>query len=982
MSKNIYAVSFILCVAYLFTNITVFAQQDGTATSERFFANYAITPYRGQYNNFPGDEANAVVQTRDGFIWFGGYGGLHRYNGGANFTSWTALTPNGFGSSSIRALYEDANGVLWIGTNDRGIVAFEHGVFTVYGRADGLPSSSVRAITGDAYGRIWGGTADGIFYIDSERNITHMPLDTNVSTLISSLAVDGYGNVFAVLGGGEVYILTLDGQTIRHGTENARTVGIMADGRVLIGMRDGVAVILCDYNPQEIPLPYGSIESVFVDSNDFTWILSTDGIGFFDTDKIFHSIGNPNGAGFYTDMWEDYQSGFWFTATRGGITRLAPSAFTRVGGINANGGPSNAVVSWNDLIIIGTDAGLTIFDADWNTLHEEFSDMFETRIRGITVCSQNYVWIATHADWGIVRFNPADGTYTNWTPEDGLSTERTRFVQEISDGVIVVGTAAGIDFIKDDVIVSAHDVFGTDAEIRTPGMMVLSTAYTTDGTLFAGTDGDGIYAVNRNGYTRVTEEDGLTGGIVLRVLYDAELDGVWAAASPGLSFIDAENNVHAIEKVPPLTFLDIMRHGDDLLLMYSGAIFLTNAADLLDPYVPFEYETIYRGSGLTALINANAWNMVTDDGRLFFNTDRGVQLYNFESEPPSFIPNVGIAEIYIDGVKQTNFFNETVVIPRGSYRLTIQMSLLSFGFADDSVLRFILEGQDSTPYTLTRGSNMEISYTNIRGGDYTLRVWSEDFYGNIGHYIEVEFFKERSFFEHIGVWIVLAALALLIMYGISISIVRYRTRILLARQQEYRQILSQSLKAIVNTIDAKDSYTSGHSARVAAYSVELARRMSMSDDFIENMYYIGLLHDVGKIGISNYILNKPGRLTNEEYETIKTHTTIGFEILKGITAIPNLTAGAVEHHERWDGKGYVSGKSSDDISLEARIISVADVYDAMASDRAYREALPKSAILEEFRRCAGYQFDPAIAAIAIAMIENDEFEKINTEDVL
>jgi putative nucleotidyltransferase with HDIG domain len=191
----------------------------------------------------------------------------------------------------------------------------------------------------------------------------------------------------------------------------------------------------------------------------------------------------------------------------------------------------------------------------------------------------------------------------------------------------------------------------------------------------------------------------------------------------------------------------------------------------------------------------------------------------------------------------------------------------------------------------------------------------------------------------------------------------------------------QSLTAIANTIDAKDEYTSGHSVRVATYSAEIARRMGMDKEFTENLYYIGLLHDVGKIGIPNEIINKPGKLTVDEYDSMKTHTAIGFEILKGITAIPNLTAGAIEHHERWDGKGYQNGISGENISLQARIIAIADTYDAMSSDRSYRKALPKGVILEELKKCEGTQFDPQITAIAIELIENGDFERIDTDKI-
>jgi putative two-component system response regulator len=199
---------------------------------------------------------------------------------------------------------------------------------------------------------------------------------------------------------------------------------------------------------------------------------------------------------------------------------------------------------------------------------------------------------------------------------------------------------------------------------------------------------------------------------------------------------------------------------------------------------------------------------------------------------------------------------------------------------------------------------------------------------------------------------------------------------------QYRMIISQALTAIANAIDAKDRYSSGHSSRVAAYSAEIARHMGLDDQFTENLYYIGLLHDVGKIGIPSELIMKPDKLTENEYSVMKEHPGIGEEILKDITTIHNLASGAAEHHERWDGGGYQKGLSGDGISLEARIIAAADTYDAMSTDRSYRKALPKDYILEEFKRCRGAQFDPQIADVTVELIERDHFSSIDVNKVI
>ena len=996
MKRHVYFV-LVAISALLLARAGLAMAQDQTAAefggdhAGRFLANYVVTIYSTLFNNFPSDAANAVLQTSDGFMWFGGYDGLYRFDG-ARFTIWDAVTPGGFGSSNIRALHEDADRVLWIGTNDRGLVAFQNGAFTVYDRANGLPSNTIRAIASDRSGRLWGGSSEGLFYVNREREVRHIELDTDTRQFVISVCIDMNGNVFVVMNSGELYVYTADGRTIRHPYEGVvSSVGIVSGNRVIAGTRAGNALILrfedgAFARSDIITTPLFNItheNPVFEDSSGFIWLLAQNGIGFLDHDERYQHVGNPNGVGFYTGIWQDYQNGFWITASRGGIVNLSPSVFTRVSELMGieDTGTVNAVVFHDGLMYIGTNDGLLILDARGNLVHTEFSEIFQTRVRGIFYDSAGNIWLCTYSDLGVVRYTPATRAHRTWTPVDGMATDRTRLVQELSNGVIAVGTATGINFIKGDYVVTANEAFGTSAFIQLPDIMVLSMVYTSDSTLFIGTDGDGIYTINRHGTVRFREQDGLTGGVVLRMLYCERENGVWVGAVPGLCFIDSAGQVHVIDKVPPHTFLDILQYRDDLILLTSSAIMRANAAMLLDPYVPFAYSVVNRASGLAAGINANSWNLITDDGRLFFCTDRGVKIYSLEHEFTPFIPNPGVASIHVDGIKHGNF-SERIVLPRDAYRMTIELSLLSFGFMGDAVLRYMLVGQDSEPFTLVRGDNMSISYTNLRGGDFTLRVWTEDPYGNTGSLIEISIFKELGFFEHAAVWVIIAILALSLITLVVVAIIRYRSRRFLEKQREYRTIISQALTAITNAIDAKDSYTSGHSARVAAYSVKIAQQMGMDKDFIENLYYIGLLHDVGKIGIPNEIINKPEKLTEGEYAIMKQHTSIGYEILKEITAIHNLTAGAAEHHERWDGEGYQHGIAGENITLEARIIAAADTYDAMSSDRSYRNMLPKDVIIDEFKLCAGKQFDRQIAEIVIEMIEQGRFNSIDIGEII
>jgi HD-GYP domain-containing protein (c-di-GMP phosphodiesterase class II) len=169
-----------------------------------------------------------------------------------------------------------------------------------------------------------------------------------------------------------------------------------------------------------------------------------------------------------------------------------------------------------------------------------------------------------------------------------------------------------------------------------------------------------------------------------------------------------------------------------------------------------------------------------------------------------------------------------------------------------------------------------------------------------------------------------------------------------------------TIESLTASIDAKDPYTSGHSRRVALLSWQLALALGQSPEQAERVRIAGLVHDVGKIGVPEAVLTKGGRLTDDEFNAIKLHPQIGHRILKDIDLLQDVLPGVLHHHERWDGRGYPACLAGADIPLLARIIALADTFDAMSSNRSYRSALPREQVLAEMRRCAGAQFDPAL----------------------
>jgi putative nucleotidyltransferase with HDIG domain len=203
--------------------------------------------------------------------------------------------------------------------------------------------------------------------------------------------------------------------------------------------------------------------------------------------------------------------------------------------------------------------------------------------------------------------------------------------------------------------------------------------------------------------------------------------------------------------------------------------------------------------------------------------------------------------------------------------------------------------------------------------------------------------------------------------------VRERTKQLAAKHQELQTAYVQTVGALAEAVDAKDSYTRGHSERVGVYASKIAREMSFPKEFIERVYIAGLLHDVGKIGVSDYVITKPDKLTPAEYDEIKQHPEIGARILEPVDFLADIAPCVRHHHEWFDGstRGYPDRLRGDKIPLPSRVILVADTVEAMTSDRPYRKALPLETVVSEIAKYSGSQFDPKCAEAFLRLLDRE-----------
>ncbi len=290
---------------------------------------------------------------------------------------------------------------------------------------------------------------------------------------------------------------------------------------------------------------------------------------------------------------------------------------------------------------------------------------------------------------------------------------------------------------------------------------------------------------------------------------------------------------------------------------------------------------------------------------------------------------------------------------------------------DGEVLVRMMPGDKLVYYPSSDVNAMEVPLEPYKGtvpGVILYVAIGEDISGST---LELDYTFHRLIKSEPLFWISLAGFAIWLVSLVTFFITSAQIRKYNERHERDNEIIRESMETFTGFIDAKDPYTNGHSKRVAYYTRLIAGEMGYEGEELDRIYYVALLHDCGKIGVPDNILRKPGKLTDEEFEVIKSHTVRGGEILSSFRSLKNAGEGALFHHERYDGRGYPEGKKGDDIPFIARVICVADSFDAMNSNRVYRKKLSKEDILNEIINNKGKQFDPNVADVFLRLLEDE-----------
>ena len=941
------------------------------------------------YNNTNGlttSEANAIAQTSDGFLWIGSYGGLVRYDGNKFEQIEIDKTMSG-----VKSLFVDSRDNLWIGSANNGVAVMDKGQLTYWYESDGLPEGSVNVIQEDDSGIIYVAAREGLVTIDSTLELAKFDdKRINDQQIIDIKKGDG-GRLYCLSDEGDVF-------TIKNGEiTNYRMTSIDYGFTCLVPHpNDPDHVFLAqrhylydldltkrtdddhygDTAPEELE-HFALDETQYIQDieciNGRIWVCSDTGIGIHSVeDGTFYKLDDVPMTGSVEHVMRDYQGNYWFSSTRLGVMKLVPNRFRNV---LVRYGLSEKVVNTtcmvDNTLFVGTDTGLVVIDSngirDSYPVRNVFSAdraygkadlindlLAKVRIRSIVYDSKNRLWFST---WGSGLMCLEQDTLFQYTSEDtqntsslGLISDNIRTIHEREDGSICAIGAGGMSVIQNRQVVQNY---GTKDGIKDTS--ILTIAENSNGDILLGSDGGGLYIINDTGVKTIGTKEGLSSGIVMRIKKDRTRDLFWLVTNNSVSYMTKDYKLKMVTSFPYTNNFDVYQNSkDEIWVLSSNGIYVVPTEQMIaDKVTTLVHYTAMNG--LPCITTANSYSELTDSGDLYIAGTAGVVRVNIESSKSESVESKSsIPYLDADGVRVYPDYDGSFHVASRVKKITIYSYVMNYSLTD-LMVSYRLDGFDERTTSLNAEELIPVDYTNLPGGDYSFVLDVTDSMSTKHHTLRVKITKEKAIYEEVWFWIPVAIIGLLLVVGTTMLIMFFRMKKIRKKNRDNMTLIHEITEAFAKVIDMKDTYTNGHSSRVAMYTAMLAEELGCNKETVERYYHVALLHDIGKVGVPSAVLNKPGKLTDTEFELIKTHTSMGYGTLEGISIMPELALGAKYHHERPDGKGYPDHLKGDEIPRVAQIIAVADCFDAMYSNRPYRKRMNFEKAVAIIKEAAGTQ---------------------------
>ena len=957
--------------------------------------------------------AEGLCQTDDGYVWIGQFSGLTRYDS-KEFVTFKEFEEDGVKHNIINVLsLETKDNVLFIQTNTN-IFTYKNNVFHYvdfdFGIINDIDLSKARDI-------LYISTKSGLYQYDTINDIVlDKDLETGKDYVIErgkeviDCVVDENRNILFYQTKQGIY--DEEGKLVYERPLDSEIFDLCAyNDTLLIGRNDGI-IVRYDIKENKI------LDDSYIVGDQINKIIYSekDRIIFVGTEaKGICSINEQTGTMEFAsklanktqlvDLMIDYEGNLWVSSHN--ISASGVSIITKNSLVNllyddvtwqekdANDKRVYAVEKIGNILYIASVSGLYLYDVNTKKLldNSHIIEAVDQFAEEHNIANHDYrdveqfngkVYVAVN-NVGLLEYDEATkqvviyGTDYIGAHSTGLDESRKLYVSSIRslrafDNYLAMGYSRGI--MKFD-----GTKFWVCSSINEKSVLYINKS--NNGELLFDTT-EGIYTIN-NSFTQVTEigtiqEGRKSIGNGLKFLVDGNY--VYYTLNSRLFKLDTLSKESTEVIIPYVkgSLVELSKvkvTSNDGTASYKYVIASQNQIYIVDSLENDHiknYELYDASNGLEPIIANSSGFYDEAEQKYFFQSTAGIFVYDFKQSEREVIPvKIAVSSTELDGNK---VYGNDITVGKYTYRVVFNLSVLGFKPNKGYSVFYKLDGVDSN-YVETDDSTLTLSYTNIPGGSYTFHVYVVDENGQMSNEVVINLTKIRQTHEVFWFWVFISLVVLAIIGGLNFYILYSRDVKAEKREAELKGITIESIEAIARTIDVKDSYTNGHSIRVGYFSRVIAKELGMEGDELENLYYIALLHDIGKIGIPDAILNKPGRLTDEEFEIMKSHTTKGAKILADISTIPNIVEGAKYHHEKYGGGGYPEGLKGEDIPYIARIICCADCFDAMATRRVYKDPYPKEKIISEFERCKNIQFDPIIADVVIKLIKEG---KLKTED--
>lgn len=772
-----------------------------------------------------------ITQDSAGYIWIASYEGLFRYDG-TNFKLFNQSNRGDFDANSVRSLYPDHTGDLWIGTNDHGLAQLKNNKFKMYDKDDGLPNNSVRNLYTDSINRTWVGTAAGLALFQNEI-FTTFPDFSDLNTLQTLFTIENNhkeiiigtnkNNGLYLYKNNKMYPFnkfdTLIDQKIEYMIQDGKTTDywIITTTDLYRVKEDKITeqytINDLHNNDQELTL-----QKLYLDKNNTLWIIADGGIAkLYNEELSFYFVEDGLSDGLVKCAFQDEEGTLW-VGTRSGLDKFVEPKFTVY---STNEGLINNAINTvlqddKDQIWIGTNHGISIFNREQEQfISNDQLDNLEMRIRHLSMDSKNRIWISTYGSGAVMYENDEIKKWYN--KDNGLAGNKVRTIMEDSKNRIWVGTTTGLSIIENDEIRTYSSDNGMSFEY------VMCFFEDENGKIWIGTDGGGILFYEKGEFTTVlTKDDGLAGNVIFRIFKDSQ-NIIWVTTGNGISRISntSIDNFDSSDGLIVNSIFQILEDKDHKFWMTSSeGLFCIDSKDFYSGKLNVK---VYNSlNGLPGGATATAWAIQDSNEDLWIPTYNGVAILNPNNISTNRIPpKIAIDnEVLIDNIRNTQY-NATLLKP-DTKRVTFSFASLSFQIPENVYTQYKLVGFDDKWSPLS--TKRDAIYTNLSPGNYSFHVRGYNNDGLIStNDATFKFKKQPHFYETLWFTFLVSAFCITLIGLIIFKINSLR----LKRLQRQFDIQEKQLK-----LERKAKETE-HTARINEMKLTKSYSRFVPHEFIE-----------------------------------------------------------------------------------------------------------------------------------------------------